>query len=199
MSVARARQASLALSSAALLLIGVGAVTSSADARPLDIRTAAVSSPRCQVDHAHVQMCPAVLDTARVHKHLHVTVARYEDVSACHFAPNSDAPGDNGRYVARDVRVNWGDGTNTTKALAKTGHRCHGTTNDNETGEVEPVIGKHIYKKRGSYRVTAYLVYLRGSGNTYQNCRKVTGGPKYNVITNCVAFGAPVSSKIKVK
>jgi hypothetical protein len=143
----------------------------------------------------HVQICP-VKFTATAGKSAKVVVAHYADFSQCDTAPPSNEPGENQNYVVASVTINWGDGTAPTSGVAHTGTTCPANDgSDTNPGEIEPVTGVHRYKKPGQYSVSVSITYVRGTGNTYQNCATATAGDtSYNDLTNCIALGAPAQS-----
>jgi hypothetical protein len=151
----------------------------------------------CRLDHATEQAC-AVATSTHAGQTASLTLADYEDLSNCDFTPPPDEPGNNGKYVVGAVQVNWGDGTSTTSAMAHTGTGCQGTASEDETGVTEPIIGRHEYRKPGTYAVTVLIIYRRGSGNTYENCATITGGSSYDILSNCVALGGVVTSTVTV-
>jgi hypothetical protein len=148
----------------------------------------------------HVQICPVTF-RATAGKSSRVTVATYADFSHCNLPAPSNEPGENQNYVVASVTINWGDHTRPTSGVAHTGTGCvPNDSPDTDAGISEPVTGVHRYKKKGTYRVSVSLIYLRGTGNTYANCAKATpGDTTYNNLTNCVALNAPVASVGTVK
>jgi hypothetical protein len=173
-----------AVAAAALLLLAAVAYATSA---------ATPSVPACSLSGTgHIQVCPVVFK-ATVGRASRVVVARYSDFSHCDFAAPSGEPGDNTHYIVASVTINWGDGTRTS-GVAGTGTTCPGT-DSTTAGANEPIFGTHRYKKRGTYTVSVSLTYIRGSGNTFQNCATVTPGSSvYSNLTNCIALNAPVQS-----
>ncbi len=163
------------------------------------VASAATSgSAGCTLSHSETQLCGAATTKVTAGKAATITLATYEDLSKCNFAPPPGEPGNNGNYVAASVIVNWGDGTASAPGAASAGPSCTGTEEGNETGEPEPVTGVHSYKKAGTYTVSVSLIYQRGSGNSGTHCATATGGTVYDVLTNCIALGAPVTATVVV-
>jgi hypothetical protein len=160
---------------------------------PYTTSAATPSVPACSLSGTgHIQICPVAFK-ATVGRASRVVVARYSDFSHCDLHAPSGEPGDNTRYSVASVTINWGDGTRTS-GVARTGTTCPGT-DSTTAGANEPISGTHRYRKRGTYTVSVSLTYIRGSGNTYQNCATSTPGSSvYNNLTNCVALNAPVQS-----
>ena len=178
---------------AALAVLGVSLtvpyVTSAATTR------AAVLAPCTLSGAGHVQICPVKFQ-ATVGKTSTVVVARYADFSHCNTPAPVNEPGENMNYTVASVTINWGDGSAPTSGVAHTGTTC--PANDGaatNAGENEPVTGRHRYRKAGIYAVSVSLTYVRGSGNTYPNCATAKrGDTSYNMLTNCIALGAPAHS-----
>jgi hypothetical protein len=150
------------------------------------ISTATPGVPKCTISGTpQIQICP----TGQI------------QYSNCNVTPTSDAPGENQHYVVSSVTINWGDGTRATSGTAKRGTTCpESAGTETNPGEREPIIGVHRYRKKGTYSVSVSLTYVRGSGNTYGNCVSATpGDTTYNASTNCISFGAPVTSVASVK
>jgi hypothetical protein len=148
----------------------------------------------CQLSGiGHVQICPVTFKST-AGESSRVVVARYSDFSHCNLPGPSGEVGQNTHYVVASVTINWGDGTPPTSGVAHTGTACPGA--DSTTpGENEPVTGVPRYKKKGTFFVTVTLTYVRGSGNTFENCASSTpGDATYNNLTNCIALNAPVRS-----
>jgi hypothetical protein len=159
-------------------------------------RLHAATLPSCTLTGAgHVQICP-VKFKATAGKSANVVVARYADFSQCDTAAPSNEPGENQNYVVASVTINWGDGSAPTSGVAHTGTACPANDgSDTNSGENEPVTGVHRYKKAGDYSVSVSITYVRGTGNSYQNCASATAGDTaYNALTNCIALGAPAHS-----
>jgi hypothetical protein len=162
------------------------------------ISTATPRVPKCTISGTpQIQICPVAF-RAIAGRFARVVVARYSDYSNCNVTPTSDAPGENQHYV---VTINWGDGTRATSGTAKRGTTCpESAGTETNPGEREPIIGVHRYRKKRTYSVSVSLTYVRGSGNTYGNCVSATpGDTTYNASTNCISFGAPVTSVASVK
>ena len=179
-----------------LMRITVGAVAGLAASVAIPYSTLAATPhvPACLISGTgHIQICPVTFK-ATAGKSSRVVVARYGDFSHCNFAPPANEPGQNTKYTVASVTINWGDGTRPTSGVAHTGTACPGT--DSTTpGEIEPVTGVHRYKTKGTYTVSVSITYVRGTGNTYQNCATATAGDTtYNSLTNCIALNAPVKS-----
>ena len=155
---------------------------------------AATQVASCTLSGAgHVQICPVAFK-ATAGKATHVVVARYADFSNCSLPAPSSEPGLNYNYVVASVTINWGDGTRPTKGVAKTGTTCP-APDPYPDGQNEPVYGTHRYNKRGTYTVSVSLTYIRGTGDTFENCATATpGSTVYSNLTNCIALNAPVSS-----
>jgi hypothetical protein len=147
----------------------------------------------CSMDHSTAQICP-VQFTARAGRSQMLTVATYEDLSNCNFAPPSSYPGLNGQYTVAKVSINWGDGSAVTGGVAHVGTTCAGTSATSETGQIEKITGVHRYRRAGIFHLKVSIIWVRGAGNTYQNCASVTGGTVRNLLSNCIAFNAPVGS-----
>lgn len=160
---------------------------------PISMATATATVPGCSLSGTgHIQICPVVFKTTSG-KASRVVVARYSDFSHCNLPAPSGEPGQNSHYIVASVSITWGDGTRTS-GVAATGTTCPGT-DSTTAGANEPIFGTHRYKKRGTYTVSVSLTYVRGSGNTYQNCATSTpGSAAYNNLTNCIALNAPVHS-----
>jgi hypothetical protein len=143
----------------------------------------------------HIQICPTSFK-ATAGKSSQVVVARYADFSHCDLPNPENEPGENQNYVVASVTINWGDHTRPTSGVAHTGTTCVPSDGpDTNPGIAEPITGVHRYKRRGTYRVSVSITYVRGPGNTYQNCASTSpGDTTYNNLTNCIALGAPVSS-----
>lgn len=162
---------------------------------------ASAASPACTLSGVgHVQICPASFK-ATAGTSSQVVVARYADFSHCNLPEPGNEPGENQNYVVASVTINWGDHTRPTSGVAHTGAGCVPSDSpDTAPGISEPITGVHRYKKRGTYRVSVSITYIRGAGDTYQNCATATpGDPTYNNLTNCIALGAPASSLGTVK
>lgn len=154
--------------------------------------------PACSVDYNTTQICPVAF-TATVGKSQTITVAKYEDLSNCDFAPPSADPGLNGRYTVALVSINWGDGTATTRGIAHVGTTCAGTSALGEMGESEKITGVHRYRHSGTFHLKVTIIYMRGVGDTYPNCATVSGRTVYNNLSNCIALKAPALSVGVVK
>jgi hypothetical protein len=140
----------------------------------------------------HVQICP-VSFKATAGKSQSIVVARYADLSHCNRPAPSSEPRENYNYVVKYVTIHWGDRTRSTSGVAHTGHGCPGSPYPD--GVNEPVTGVHRYRNAGTYDVSVTLTYVRGSGDTYQNCATAKrGDTTYNNISNCIALNAPVTS-----
>ena len=172
-------------------VLGTAAVTGAAGA--------SAEGSACTLNHSERQICAAAPITAAAASAATVTVASYEDLSSCSFAAPAGEPGNNGRYTVASVSINWGDGTPATSGSAVTGSSCGGTEEGDEVGQPEPVTGTHTFAKPGAYRVTVTVIYVRASGNTYPNCATASGAQVYNVLTNCIALGAPVTTMAVVR
>jgi hypothetical protein len=148
----------------------------------------------------HVQICP-VSFKATAGKSSRVVVARYADFSHCNLPAPSNEPGENQNYVVASVAINWGDHSRVTSGVAHTGTGCIANDSpDTDPGLNEPVTGVHRYKKSGTYQVSVTLTYVRGAGDTYQNCATSTpGDTTYNNLTNCIAVNFPVTSVAKIR
>lgn len=178
------------IAAAAAVVLGVSA------AIPYSTSAATPQVPPCTLSGTgHIQICPVTFK-ATAGKSSRVVVARYSDFSHCDFPAPSSEPGANQNYVVASVTINWGDGSRSTSGIAHTGTTCPG--NDSaytNAGENEPVTGVHRYKKKGTYTVSVSLTYVRGTGDTYQNCATATAGDTtYNNLANCIALGAPAQS-----
>lgn len=183
---------------ARIVVVAVAGFVGSA-AIPFSTLAATSHVPACTLSGVgHIQICPVTFK-ATAGNASRVVVARYSDFSHCDLPAPSGEPGQNNHYVVASVTINWGDGTHATSGVAHTGTTCPGT--DSTTpGENEPVTGVHRYKKKGTYTVSVSLTYVRGTGNTYQNCATATpNDTTYNNLTNCIALNAPVKSIGTVK
>jgi hypothetical protein len=177
-----------------LVMSGAAIVASVASiAAAVGTSAAAPALPPCTLSGAgHVQICP-VRFKATAGKSKSVVVARYADFSHCDRPAPSSEPGENYNYVVKYLTINWGDGTRPTSGVAHTGHSCPGSPYPD--GANEPVTGVHRYKKKGTYSVSVTLTYVRGPGDTFQNCATATrGDTTYNNLSNCIALNAPVTS-----
>ena len=177
------------------------AVAASCAAIPTAAAVATPHVPACSLTGTgHVQICPVQIK-AIAGKSAKVVVARYADFSSCDLAAPSNEPGENQNYRVASVTINWGDHTHSTSGVAHRGTTCvPADSPDTDPGVNEPITGTHRYKRKGTYRVSVSITYVRGPGNTYQNCATATRGDTvYNNLTNCIALGAPVSSVAIVK
>jgi hypothetical protein len=147
----------------------------------------------CTLTYNTAQICP-VQFAARAGRNQRFIVATYEDLSNCNFAPPSAEPGLNGQYTVAKVSINWGDGTAITGGVAQVGTTCNGTMATNETGQVERITGVHRYRRAGTFHLQVSIIYVRGAGNTFENCASATGGTVSNSLTNCIAIRAPARS-----
>jgi hypothetical protein len=165
----------------------------------------AASQPQALVPHCaayfpmtQTQIC-SVAFGARAGKLMTDVVAKYADYSNCNFPAPASEPGENDQYVVAKVSIAWGDGSAASTGVAHRGTSCPGTSVLNSPGEIESVTGVHRYEKPGTFHVTVTIIYLRGAGDTYQNCASVTGAQTYNAITNCIALAAPARSVAVVR
>lgn len=152
----------------------------------------------CTVNHSERQICGAGAVKTSVGSTAALTLAQYEDLSRCSFPAPASELGNNGNYVVAKVIVEWGDGTPAGTGTATTGATCAGSDEGDETGETEPVTASHSYAKPGTYSVSVSIVYQRGAGNTGTHCATATGATSYDVLTNCIALGAPVTTTVTV-
>jgi hypothetical protein len=178
------------IAAAAAVVLGVSV------AIPYSTSAATPHLPPCSLTGTgHIEICPVAF-RATAGKSSRVVVARYGDFSHCDFPAPSNEPGDNQNYVVASVTINWGDGSRPTPGIAHTGTTCPGNDSaSTNPGENEPVTGVHRYRKKGTYTVSVWLTYVRGTGDTYENCATATAGDTtYNNLTNCIALGAPAQS-----
>lgn len=157
--------------------------------------SALAQSSGCSVKGgANTQICAASFD-ATAGTPSHYAVAQYADFSNCNFPPPGNEPGNNGNYTVAEVAINWGDGTPPTSGTAVTGTTCPAASRF----ESEPIEGTHDYQTSGTYAVSVSITYVRGDGDTFENCATWTpGDTTYNHLTNCIGIGAPVQSTATV-
>jgi hypothetical protein len=177
------------------------AVAACAVAFPAASAAAATGVAPCALSGVkHVQLCPVAFE-ASTGRSTRVVVARYADFSHCDLPAPGNEPGENQNYRVASVTINWGDHSRPTTGVAHTGAGCVPTDSpDTDAGISEPVTGAHKYRRQGTYRVSVTITYVRGAGNTYQNCASAPpGSTTYDNLTNCIALNAPVTSIATVK
>ena len=152
----------------------------------------------CVLDVTTTQICPVTFG-AVAGKQASFTVAKYEDHSRCNFPPPAGYPGNNGNYRVAWISIDWGDGTKPTSGIAHIGGTCPGTSALDSAGATAAITGTHRYARAGRYHLSVYIKYVRGPGDTYRNCARITPNSLVYGIDNCIALKAPARSTAIVR